>query len=102
MGQTSFGDLIQYAFYAKINPSDVQKAWQQKQKGANKSFSLNNVTFTVACLENKTGGLPTFSEYKSVLYVIHDDCARTATPSGFIKDYPGNTVWKIYDIVHSL
>lgn len=102
VGQASFGDLIQYAFYTKVNPSDVQKAWRQRQKGANESLSIDSATFTVACLENKTGGMPAFSEYKSVLYIIHDGCIKTATPSGFIKDYAGNTVWKIYGIANPL
>lgn len=98
IGQVSFGDLMQWAFYTNVNPSDVQKAWQQRKKGASESFSIGNVAFTAPCLENKTGGIPAFREYKSVLYIVHDDCAKTATPSGFIKDYPGNTVWKIYNI----
>ena len=98
VGQASFGDLIQHAFYAKIKPSDVQKAWHKRQRGAGESFSIDNVIFTTPCLENKTGGLPALREYKSVLYIVRDDCVKTATPSALIKDYPGNTVWKIYNI----
>lgn len=100
VGQTSFGDLIQYAFFAKLNPQEVQKAWIQREKVGSKSFSVDNVTFIMGCLESKRGGIPSFGEYKSVLYIIHDDCAKSATPSGFIKDYSGNTVWKVYSINH--
>lgn len=100
VGQATFGDLIQYSFYAKISASYVQKAWKQREKYANESFSIENLTFTTRCLKNETDGLPAFSEYKSVLYIVHDDCAKKAKPSSLIKDYPGNTVWKIYDISH--
>ncbi|MEK7517264.1 MAG: glycosyltransferase family 39 protein [Patescibacteria group bacterium] len=102
VGQTSFGDLIQYAFYTKIKPSDVQNAWQKRQADIGESFSIDNVIFTTRCLDNKTGGLPALREYKSVLYVVRDDCAKMATPSALIKDYPGNTIWKIYNIGHLL
>lgn len=98
VGQASFGDLIQHAFYTKGKPSDVQKAWHKRHRGTGESFSIDNVIFMIPCLENKTGGTPLFGEYKSVLYIVRDDCAKTATPSALIKDYPGNTVWKIYNI----
>lgn len=90
VGTTSFGDLMQYAFYAKVNPSDVQKAWQNKEK--ENFFTLGNVSFMSECLDFEK------EERRPLLYIVHENCNKTATPSGLIKDYPGNTVWKIYSI----
>lgn len=97
VGQASFGDFIQYAFYAKINPSDVQKAWQQRAQHKNLSFSFKNIVFTAACFDNRKEVLSSFNKL-NLLYIVHQDCVNYATPSALIKDYPGNTVWKIYDI----
>lgn len=98
IGQASFGDFIQYAFYSKISPLDVQNAWRQRIKDKNPSFSFSNVVFTTPCFDNKKEMLSSFNKFKSVLYIVHQGCVNYATPSALIKDYPGNTVWKIYDI----
>lgn len=98
IGQTSFGDFLQYAFYSKIDPILVQDAWRIRKNGGITSFSVENVVFTEACLDDGKEGPPKFLEFKSVLYLVHDGCVNHAAPSAFIKDYFGNTVWKIYNI----
>ena len=98
IGQTSFGDFLQYAFYSKIDPIRVQDTWRDRKRGRNISFSIENIVFTDACLDNGKEGSPSFEKFRSVLYVVHDDCVNRATPSAFVKDYFGNTVWKIYNI----
>ena len=90
VGNTSFGDFIQYAFYAKIDPRAVQNTWKNRKKGSNESFSYQNVTYTIACFEGKQKG--------EVMYIVHEGCNKFATPSALIKDYFGNTVWKIYNL----
>lgn len=90
IGTSSFGDVMQYAFYAKINPLEVQKAWQQRKKD---EFSIDNVTFISGCLADQEG---------SVLYIVHENCNRRIIPNSLIKDYSGNTVWKIYNNVSAL
>ena len=96
IGQTSFGDFLQYAFYSKIDPIRVQDAWRERKKGREISFSADNVVFTQACFDNGKEGVPSFEEFRSVLYVVHEDCVNRAVPNAFIKDYFGNNVWKIY------
>lgn len=98
VGTASFGDLMQYAFYSRLNPLEVQKAWQQRKKEGIESYSINNVTFAKGCLDDGRGNLPLLEKLKPILYIVHEECNKFATPSGLIKDYPGNTVWKIYNI----
>lgn len=95
VGTSSFVDLLQYAFYAKINPLEVQKSWREHSTGVQESFSVQNVAFTASCLDNGNNDLPSFKD-KPVMYIIHESCDKAATPSALIKDYFGNTVWKVY------
>lgn len=97
-GTVSFGDLIQYAFYSKINPLDVQNAWKNRDPVG--TFSIGTVTFTERCLDNGKERPPAFKEFRSVMYIVHPECNRLAAPAEVIRDYPGNVVFKIYKIVH--
>lgn len=90
---TSYGDFMQYAFYAKLSPEDVQRAWNSRNKLSNESFKTGNVVFTYKCMETKDLSL---LKKSSILYITRDQCNKTATPSASIKDYFGNTIWKIY------
>ncbi len=92
----SFGDLLQYAFYSKIDPLEIQKAWLQSEDAKDK-FSIGNIDFVTGCIGEKEGKLPWVNNSYSSLYIARGNCNKTATPSGFIKEYHGNIVWKIYE-----
>ncbi len=92
IGTSSFGDIMQYAFYAKLNPLAIQNAWKQRKKD---KFSIENVTFISGCLGDQEVNI-------STLYIVHENCNKYLVPNSLIKDYPGNTVWKIYKNVHGL
>lgn len=96
VGTTSFGDLMQYAFYARVSPLAVQRAWSERDKDYRESFSIENVIFVQGCVNYRKEELPSFEKYRNVLYIVHENCHKFATPSGIIKDYPGNTIWKVY------
>lgn len=97
VGTTSFGDVMQYAFYEKLNPLQVQNAWRQKKKeGLQLSFSIDGIIFIPGCLEDKDGNPPTFTE--RTFYIVHENCNKHIEPDDRIKDYFGNTVWKVYHI----
>lgn len=98
VAQAGLGDFLQYAFYSKANPSRIQKSLQDSSSNGGLPVSLNNVSFISECLSDGEGNLPQFTTYKSVIYFVRDDCVRFATPSGAIRDYHGNTVWKFYRI----
>jgi len=67
IGTTTFGDFIQYAFYAKVNPQEVQQAWKGRiQELQGPTFQMGNVSFVAGCF----------------VYTK--------------EDYPGNTVWEVY------
>ncbi len=90
VGQTSFGDLVQYAFYAKISPQKIQKLWKNKPLQTQPSFTIDHITFQIDCLPKKQID-------KSTLYMSHDPCLKNAKPVDYIRDYPGNIVWRIYN-----
>src|SRR3989344_1106608 len=98
VGTASFGDLLQYAFYAQLNPRDVQTAWQTQEQNSNIKFSLHDISFTTECLSIDEKNPALFQESKAILYIVHESCNKSATPSALIKDYPGNTVWKVYKL----
>lgn len=100
VGQASFGDFLQYAFYSKAHPSQVQQAWQNKVGEADQSFSLDSASFVSKCLEDEKKGLPLFDDGGSVLYFVREDCAKLATPSSVLRDYHRNTIWKVYRVQH--
>lgn len=99
VGQASFGDFLEYAFYSKTHPTQVQSTWKNRsEEGKTLSFSFGNINFTNKCLDNGEGGLPSFEGMKPVLYFVREDCMKFATPSGIIRDYNRNTIWKFYSI----
>jgi hypothetical protein len=98
VGQTSLGDFIQYAFYTKLGPLEVQQVWQKKEKQASGDmFSVDKIAFIPGCISKK-GDAPYYSGQGRILYIVHNDCHPYATPSGQIKDFDGNTVWKIFKL----
>lgn len=98
VGTTSFGDFVQYAFYAKVSPLRVQKAWQErKETSSGPTFLVDNIEFQQGCLTKDQNPL-TYQSLESILYIVHEDCHKDATASAVIRDYQRNTVWKIYEI----
>lgn len=100
IGRSSFQDLLQYAFYSKTNPLEVQKSWKRSLKDGSGSFKLDKVEFREQCFEGKSGEAPRFP-FKKVLYIVHEGCAVHSSPNQVISDYFGNTVWKIYRLPFS-
>lgn len=96
---SSIGELMQYAFYAKIDPAIVQNSVVHVKKGKTHDlYTVGNVSFTGECFKSSTDGLPVFKEEKPILYIVHEYCVKNSTPSARIKDYFGNTVWEMYQI----
>lgn len=86
----SFGDFIQYSFYAKLNPREVQKSWNLREKNkSNLILKTGNVEFISGCSDK-------FGTQEKVLYISTDLCHKMEVPTGLVKDYFGNTIWKIY------
>lgn len=92
----AYGDLIQYAFWGKINPQLVQQAWQTQDEN---SYYLGKVSFEKKCLEEKAKNpWLIFGKDKKTLGIVREGfCYNQATPSAYIKDFYGNPVWKIYE-----
>lgn len=100
IGNTSFGDVLQYALYNNIAPSDVQDSWRgramQNDRG---EYVLGKVIFKSGCdvFEDKTmRKIPEMPD--DTLLIVRSDCTKTYSPDKVIKDYYGNTVWKIYSL----
>lgn len=100
VAQSSFQDLIQYAFYNKTDPIILQKSWEQSKKDGN-IFKIENVTFMQQCVEGEDNSAPVFKDYKKVLYIVHEGCSVHISPNVTITDYFGNTVWKGYYLLPS-
>ncbi len=100
VGTSSFGDFMQYAFYAKVDPSRVQKAWKSRYVKETEDFSLDNVTFSSGCLIDSKEGLLLLQKYKPMLFFVHDSCRNEykMEVKKSIKDYFGNKIWNVYDI----
>lgn len=94
---TSFGDFLQYTFYAKINPRIVQKTWKEKTNEYKGSFSFENIVFAQGCVDSTKEQLFPFKNYRKVLYITHENCHTLLKQKGIIKDYFGNTIWKVYE-----
>jgi 4-amino-4-deoxy-L-arabinose transferase-like glycosyltransferase len=91
VAQTTLGDMLQYAFYIHGSARSVQQAIAQ----ANPAFyDYNGVLFTPACPVDMA--TETLVRGRGMLLFVHDDCMKESTPSSRIKDYFGNTVWKVY------
>ncbi|MDP3941485.1 MAG: glycosyltransferase family 39 protein [bacterium] len=98
VGNATFGDLVQYAFYAHISAERVQASWQDRlvsQTGPSE-FQLENVRFFRDC--QVVAPKQEDEKERKVLLIQHDDCDKKHTPSLKIQDYFGNTVWKVYEL----
>jgi hypothetical protein len=99
-GNTSFGDVVQYAFYARIPVRSVQNAWLHRKESADgKSiFVLDNVSFQSECITISKKQVVGSRNDHALLVLEHPDCNKHAVPETRIKDYYGNTVWSIYSL----
>ncbi len=86
MGTTDREFILQYAFFAKVDPRKIQKVWRKD------SFTLNNVSFGDTCellRENKL--------IKGV-YIVPETCnANIMFQQKIIDKYSLQTIWKIYE-----
>jgi len=98
VGASSLQELIQYSFYSKMNPDILQKTYKKREGNV---YKIQNIIFTPECFEGEPGKAPEFRDYKRVLYVVPDRCAVQISPNKVVKDYLGNTVWKIYYLTPS-
>lgn len=94
IGDTSFGDVLQYALYAKLHPKDVQNTWQKNKVVHKDYFVLKNIYFLPSCIKDKDKLFIEAGE--KVIYIVRDSCKKDATPSSYIRDFYRNIVWKIY------
>lgn len=97
VGNASFADSIQYAFYSKLSSKDVQNAWINRGHYKEiESYRYDNVIYTLACIPNKD--LQRYFGNKNIYYITRENCDNESTPSAIIKDYFGNTLWKIWKV----
>lgn len=95
LGTTSYGDLMQYAFYAKLPAKSVQTAWQKRIKQENRYlYTLNGVSFSATCFGVINDD--TFIPQAKVLYIAHDNCGKTLKSAVIVRDYAGNPIWQIF------
>jgi hypothetical protein len=84
--------LAQYGIFGQINPTLIQKAWQE-----DKSI-VENVNFNFSCIADKNGKFIDKLPEKS-LYIVPASCNQSVAPSIQIKNLEtGETIWKIYEI----
>lgn len=100
IGNTSFGDVVQYALYNNVSPSRVQEAWRRRtvDKSGREEYSLGSIAFKFDCdlFEGNSTIKKLSTKGKSELLVVRGSCTKELVPSQKINDYYGNTVWKIY------
>ena len=92
VGTASFGDFVQYAFYAKVHPAEVQQVW------AGRIQDLQGPTFRIGKGSFIPGCFTYTKEAKKVLYIVRDNCEVAASPSSIVRDYPGNPLWDVYSL----
>jgi hypothetical protein len=91
----TFGDFVQYAFYKRLNPTNVQRAWEERHFGPVESYRHENVLFASVCLEQMYETASQRGE--TVLFITRESCYESATPSSTIRDYYRNVVWRLYE-----
>ncbi|MFZ5535545.1 MAG: hypothetical protein ACOY3M_05355 [Patescibacteria group bacterium] len=98
LGNTSFADAVEYAFWNGIDPALIQKSWKEKQTLPFVHYPVGPVLFSEKCLDARDMTSPLMKEPKTILYVTTHTCNNAATPSAKIHDYFGNPLWKIFDL----
>jgi 4-amino-4-deoxy-L-arabinose transferase-like glycosyltransferase len=85
--------LLQYGIWAQVEPSKIQKAWQEYPK-----TQIDNVSFVEKCSLLPTNADPNKSLPRKTMYIVQDECHKSATPSAVIKEKgePLRTIFKIY------
>lgn len=100
IGNTSFGDVVQYALYNNVSSLAVQEAWKTRtvNKSGREEYKLGFVAFKPDCSSFEGNGkIRTPSvKGKSELIVVRGSCITGFDPVQKINDYYGNTVWKIF------
>lgn len=90
---TTFGDVLQYAFYTKTPPSIVQIAWRTRIENP-QDFILGNTSFRGTCRE--INDIQMLLMNTTQLIISPPNCFMHVQPTELVKDYYGNTVWKLY------
>lgn len=98
LGNTAFGDTVQYAFWNGIAPADVQKAWRDTVTEPYGYTPMGNVIFSQKCIDQRDLTRPPLSNATRVFYIASHTCNNEATPSSKIHDFYGNPVWKLFDL----
>lgn len=94
MAQTTLGDMLQYAFYMKGSAQSVQDAIARIHRTVGTEYTYGNVTFIDNCPADTEGNIDL--DITKIVLFVHDDCLRNYKPTTTIKEYYGNTIWKIY------
>jgi 4-amino-4-deoxy-L-arabinose transferase-like glycosyltransferase len=88
VGPVSHGDFIQFAFYAHLQPKEVQNVWRKSGMNYQGPFQYKNITFVTSC--------PTIPIIQSTFITTNTHCLATASSIGEVRDYWGNIIWKEY------
>lgn len=86
VGPTTHGDFVEFAFYAKLKPEEVQNVWLKGERRHAGPFAYKNIYFVPECVK---------VQEKNTLFITPSNC-RKEEPVDVIKDSFGNDIWKIY------
>ena len=99
VANTIFNELLNYAFYNKIDPNEVQISYANSKN--KREFSINNIKFTDRCLNNSDGDPKSFLP-KNTIYIAHPTCHVGIFANEYIRRYngrfinTGDIIWNIY------
>lgn len=86
IGPTTHGDFVEFAFYAKLKPEEVQNVWLTSGKKHTGPFNYKNIYFVPECIK---------VQEENTLFITPSNC-RKEKPADVIQDSFGNDVWRIY------
>ncbi len=98
LGRTSFVDTVEYAFWNTIDPTTLQKTWENRQSTPYTYFTLGNVIFGEKCIDQKDLKNDPLKNVETIYYITAHTCNNEATPSGKIEDYFRNPIWKLFEL----
>lgn len=98
LGKTSFGDLVEYAFWNRIDPLFVQETWKNRRTEPPAHFLIGTILYRDSCLNQNDLRELVLKKQKNIYYITTHSCHKAATPSRKIEDFFGNPIWKTYEI----
>lgn len=91
-------EVLQYAFWNKIDPRVVQRVFSEKQNSG--QFMIDNIIFRESCLNEGMGNPHAFLD-SDTTYITRANCHREYPADEVIRRYKGRfkdgeIIWKIY------